>query len=130
MAALTQDRNTKYRDGIDFEFPVAAASLIYAGALVAINASNVAVKMTAATGLKVVGVAQAKADNSGGAAGAINVKVKRGLFLFVNGESITLADIGATAYANDDNTIYKTATGRSACGIIRDVTSEGVWVEI
>jgi hypothetical protein len=31
MAALTQDRNTPQRDGVDFIFPVAASARIYAG---------------------------------------------------------------------------------------------------
>ena len=129
MAALTADRNTKWREGVNFQFPVAAATKIFAGSLVGINASNVAVPMTASTALKSVGLAQELADNSAGAASAINVKVTRGLALLANGETIVLSDIGATAYANDDQTVYTTATGRSAIGIIRDVTSEGVWVE-
>jgi len=129
MAALTADRNTKWRSGVTFQFPVAAATKIFAGSLVGINASNVAVPMTASTALKSVGLAQELADNSAGAASAINVKVTRGLALLANGETIVLSDIGATAYANDDQTVYTTATGRSAIGIIRDVTSEGVWVE-
>lgn len=130
MAALTQDRNTKYRDGIDFEFPVAANQIIFAGSMVGINAAGYAVKMSAITTLRSVGVAQAKVDNTGGASGDKNVRVRRGTFLFANGESIALTDVGATAYANDDQTLFKTSTGRSVTGIIRNVTSEGVWVEI
>lgn len=131
MAALTADTTaTILRDNELFSFPAAASTQFYKGGLVAINASNVAVKMTAATGLKCVGVCQENVNNSAGAAGALNVPVRRGLHRFTNGESIVLSDIGATAYANDDQTVYKTATGRSAVGIIRDVDASGVWVEI
>lgn len=129
MSALTADRNTKYRDGLQYEYPVAASTKIYAGSLVGINSSGLAAPMTAATTWKAAGVADAEADNSAGAASAINVKVKRGVHLLANGESITNASIGATAYANDDQTVYTTLTGRSAVGTIRLVTSEGVWVE-
>lgn len=131
MTAASQDRNTKERAGKDFEYPVVAAAKIYAGTLVGIGTgTGFAAPMTAAATWKVAGVARELADNSAGANGAIAVKVKRGVFLFGNGESITLAALGATAFANDDNTIFTTSTGRSACGLIRDVTSEGVWVEI
>ncbi|WP_026601680.1 hypothetical protein [Methylomonas sp. 11b] len=131
MAALTTDRAaTIQRENERYSFPAAAATKFYKGGIVAINASNVLVKVTAAIGLKVVGIAEEGIDNSAGAAGAVRVPVRRGLFQFVNGESIVLSDIGAAAYANDDQTIFKTATGRSQVGIIRDVDSNGVWVEI
>lgn len=135
MAALTADRNTPYRSGEDFSFPVAASTKIYAGALVCINSSNLAVNGATATGLKTVGVAQALADNSAGAASAISVSVRRGVFCFANsasGDAIALADVGATCYVVDDQTVAKTdGTGtRSAAGIVRDVDADGVWVEI
>lgn len=131
MAALTADTTaTIEREGAEFSFPAAASTQFYKGGLVAINASNVAVKMTAATGLKCVGVCQANVNNSAGLAGALQVPVRKGTFRFTNGESIVLSDIGAVAYANDDQTVYKTSTGRSAVGTIVDVDATGVWVKI
>lgn len=130
MGALTADRNTKFRDGNQYEYPVAASTKIFGGAIVGISTSTgLAAPMTAATTWKAVGIAEGLADNSAGAASAINVKVRRGVFLLVNGESITDASIGATAYANDDQTVYTTSTGRSAVGTIRKVSSDGVWVQ-
>lgn len=135
MAALAADRNTPYRTGEDFSFPVAASTKIYAGALVCINASSLAVKGATATGLKTAGVAQALADNSAGGNSAIRVSVRRGVFRFVNssaGDAIALADVNATCYVVDDQTVAKTdGTGtRSAAGTIRDVDADGVWVQI
>jgi hypothetical protein len=135
MAALTADRNTPSREGEDFSFPVAASTKIFAGALVCINASSLATKGATATGLKTVGVAQALADNSAGLASAINVPVRRGVFRFGNsaaGDAIALADVGATCYVVDDQTVAKTdGTGtRSAAGTVRDVDADGVWVQI
>lgn len=131
MAALAADSGAAIeRDNKEFSFPAAASTKFYKGGLVAINASNVLVKMTAATSLKCVGICTDGVDNSAGAAGALKVPTRKGCFRFTNGESIVLGDIGATAYANDDQTVYKTATGRSAVGTIVDVDSVGVWVNI
>ncbi len=134
MAALTQDRQTPRRISVDFEFPVAAATKIYGGSIVCINASGLATKGATSTTLKAVGIADASADNSAGAASAIRVKVRRGCFKLANSAStdqITLADIGADAYIVDDQTVAKTSgsSTRSVAGVIRDVESDGVWIE-
>lgn len=134
MTAMTQDRNTPARDGRDFQFPMAAAVMIYAGAMVAINGAGYATKGQTATGLKGVGVAQAAADNSAGAAGDVSVKVRRGCYRFANsasGDAITLADVGSDCYMVDDQTVAKTSGSntRSVAGKVRDVDSTGVWVE-
>lgn len=126
MAALTADRNTKRRDGDLFSFE--AAKAIYAGALVAINADGKAVPATAA-GTACAGVAQHQA-----AAGE-PVLVRRGVFNFEDGAddaALTRADIGATAYVADDQTVKKAAgtPAASVAGIVVDVDAEGVWVRI
>ena len=135
MAALTADRSTSNKANVDFTFPVAAATKIFAGSIVAIStASAYATKGAVATTLKAVGVAIEQADNSAGAAGDIRVKVRRGLFQFGNsaaGDLITLADVGADCYIVDDQTVAKTngTATRSVAGKVRDVDAGGVWVE-
>lgn len=135
MAALTQDRDTRRRDGEDFELPVAAATLIYAGSITCVStASNNATKGTTATTLKAVGVAQERADNLTGAAGAIRVKVRRGCFKLGNSASadqIVLGDVGSDCFIVDDQTVAKTngSNTRSVAGKVRDVDADGVWVE-
>lgn len=134
MSNLTGDRNTPLRDNKEFSFPVAAATKIFAGAIVAITATGYATKGATATTLKAVGIAQASADNSAGADGAIDVKVRRGLHRIANssaGDLIVRADIGVNCYIVDDQTVAKTNGGatRSVAGLIRDVDSIGVWVE-
>ncbi|MEM1371746.1 MAG: hypothetical protein AAGG72_05905, partial [Pseudomonadota bacterium] len=74
MAALTADRNTKRRSADRRSFAVKAAAKIYAGALVAIDANDVVSPMAAATGLKGVGCAISRADNTDGADGDIRVE--------------------------------------------------------
>ncbi len=135
MAALTADRRTPWRAAEDFEFPVAASTLIYAGAIVCLNAAGTATKGAVSTTLKTVGVAQATANNSTGGASAIKVKVRRGCFRFGNSAStdaITLADVGADCFVVDDQTVAKTngSASRSVAGKIRDVDADGVWVQI
>jgi hypothetical protein len=133
MTALAVDRNTKTRDGLQFEFPMAAAKKIFAGALVGLDTTTgLAAPMTSANTWKVVGIAEELADNSAGAASAINVKVRRGCVLLVNGDTITNASVGATAYADDDQTVFKAAGTRSVVGTIRsvDIAGGGVWVQI
>ncbi len=135
MAALTGDRNTPERANKIYEFPVKAAHKIFAGSIVVIEAGGFAAKGTVATTHKTVGRAEAQADNTAGANGAINVKVARGLFRFLNssaGDLIALADIGADCYIVDDQTVAKTngTNTRSVAGKIRDVDANGVWVEI
>jgi hypothetical protein len=134
MTTLSADRLTPARANVDFSFGVEAATKIFAGGIVCINAANNAVKGSVATTLKCVGVAQEQADNTAGAAGAIQVKVRRGLFRFANssaGDLIALANVGANAYIVDDQTVALTNGGatRSVAGVIRDVDSAGVWVE-
>ncbi|WP_316154726.1 hypothetical protein [Cupriavidus sp. BIC8F] len=134
MTALTTDRDTKSRAGTDFEFPVAAATKIFAGAIVAIDATGNASKGATATTLKTVGVAQAIADNSAGLAGDIRVRVRRGIWKVANSaaaDQISLADVGSDCYLVDDQTVAKTngTNTRSVAGKVRDVDATGVWVE-
>ncbi|MCY1292295.1 hypothetical protein D9M68_380710 [compost metagenome] len=133
--ALSKDRNTKSREGLQFRDPVAAGAKIFAGALVVINATGFAAPGSTATGLRARGVAQEQVDNTGGADGALDVDTRRGCFPFDNSaaaDEITRADIGNQAYIVNDHTVAKTSATntRSVAGIIRDVTVDGVWVEI
>lgn len=134
MTALTADRQTPQRSGTELSLPVAAGVNIRAGAQVAINGSSLAQPGAVATTLRGVGVAIEAADNTGGAAGAINVKVRRGVWRMANSAStdlIALKDIGSSCYIVDDQTVALTngSNTRSIAGVIRDVDASGVWVE-
>lgn len=134
MTALTQDRNTIRRDGHQLEPGVAANARIYAGAMAAINAAGFAVRASADATLKVIGMAEHRADNTGGADGDIRVRVRKGAYLYGNsaaGDAITLADVGSTCYVVDDQTVAKTngAGARPAAGTVFDVDADGVWVK-
>lgn len=133
MAALTADRNTPLRSGDEIVLPAAAAKKFFAGALVARDASGNATPGAVATTILGVGVAAEYADNSGGSAGDLTVRIKKGIFRFANstgGDLIAAADIGNNCYIVDDQTVAKTdGTGtRSVAGKVFDVDSDGVWV--
>lgn len=132
MPPLAQDRDTPRRDAREFDFPIAADAVIRRGALVCLNASGLAVRGAVATGLRTVGVAQYEAIAS---RGATRVRVERGCYQFRNssgGDAIAAANIGATCFVADDDQVALTNGGgtRSAAGIVRDVDTQGVWVEI
>jgi len=134
MTALSADRNTPNRSGEDFVRDVAAGVKIFAGAIVALNATGFATPGATSTTLKALGRAEEQVDNTGGADGAVTVKVRRGLFRFANSaaaDEITAADIGNDCYIVDDQTVAKTSgtSTRSIAGKIRDVDALGVWVE-
>lgn len=105
MAALTKDRATPYRDGIELDFPVAANTKIYAGSLVCANSTGYAVPAADTAGLKFAGVALEQADNTGAANGALTVRLRRsGAFQF-DAASITQAMVGTAMYIVDDHTM-------------------------
>ena len=130
--ALTADRNTPVRTGDLYQHPVAAGAKIYAGSLVCLDAARNAVPGSASASLLAIGRAEEQVDNAGGGAGAVSIRVRPGVFRFGNDGSISRADIGATAYVVDDETVADNNGGgtRSAAGVIKDVDAEGVWVQI
>lgn len=134
MAQLTRDRNTPERTGFLREYPVKAGAVIFAGSIAGLDATGLAVPMTAATGLVALGRAEKRADNSAGGDGEAAVSVGAGIYRFANSaaaDEITAADIGKTCFAADDQTVAKTdgTATRSAAGIVFDVDALGVWVK-
>jgi hypothetical protein len=104
MAGLTKDRATPYREGVEVEYPVAASVKIYAGSLVCGNTSGFAAPAGDTSGFRLAGVALEQVDNSSGANGDKNVRVRRcGVFEF-DAASITQAMVGDPMYAVDDHT--------------------------
>ncbi len=112
MAALTKDRATPYREGVEVEYPVAASVKIYAGSLVCVNTGGFAVPAADTSGFRLAGVALEQVNNLTGADGAKNVRVRRqGVFEF-DAASITQAMVGDPMYAVDDHT-FDDAAGPS-----------------
>jgi predicted RecA/RadA family phage recombinase len=133
MAALTKDRATPYREGIEIEFPVAANSKIYSGSLVCANTSGYAVPAADTAGLKFLGVALEQVDNTGGANGAKIVRLRRtGVFEF-DATSVTQAMVGTAMYVKDDHTVDDAAGATNDIKVgelVKYVADTKGWIDI
>lgn len=143
MTALTSNRKV---DGLGhdplarkFRLPVAAAVLLYSGALVMTNAAGYAANAVEGAGngeLVVHGIACARVDNSAGSAGDKTVDVERTIGDFTNTtgiSAVTIADVGHPAYAVDNQTVARDNGGntRPCVGRIHSITVTGrVMVEV
>jgi hypothetical protein len=136
MTALSAVRNTlRFDQDAAVRLPVAAAMLIYQGALVALNATGYASKGVTATTLKQYGRAEETVDNSAGAAGAKDISVRPGIFRWANSAAadlITIADIENDCFIVDDQTVAKTngTATRSRAGKVVGVDAAGVLVQM
>lgn len=122
---LAADSVRYYELGDLNDIPVIASDIIYEGAAVGVVVgSGHARPLTSVD--KFAGFAESKADNSTGAAAAINVRVrKRGQAqLSVSGAVIT--DIDQPVYATDDNTFVFLPTGAVFIGFVKRFVSAGV----
>lgn len=123
MTTLATDTPRDMEIGDIGEYPVIAADIIYEGAAVGlVNASGHARPLTSADTF--VGFAEDKADNSTGAAAAINVRTYRrgAVKLAITGAVIT--DVGQPVYATDDNAFtFSPASGVFVGFMIRYVSS-------
>ena len=131
MAAATSSIDTPTRAGHFIALPIAAATEIYAGTLVARNADGRVVPAADTAGLRVVGRAAADYDNSAGAAGDITVQIEPGIFKYANSatQAIDADDVGKIALVEDDNTVAESTTNRVAAGRVVEVASDGVWID-
>jgi hypothetical protein len=115
MAALTNSRNTpELADSGRMQvYPVEAATTVYLGGIVALNAAGNAVPASSTAGLRTIGRAEMTYNGApgqdavnAGAAGAVSIIARRGVFMYsVNDGSIGEAQIGALAFAVDDNSV-------------------------
>ncbi|MEK7731097.1 MAG: hypothetical protein AAB363_04500, partial [Planctomycetota bacterium] len=120
--ALTKNREVDHY--IDQElrtFQVAAAKRIYKGGLVGLSSAGYAQPLVA--GDPFVGIAYEEMDNTGGANGAVSVRVYTlgdfGLTL----TGATAAHIGRPVFASADDTLTFTAAGNSYVGLIQDIVT-------
>jgi hypothetical protein len=136
MTALTASRNTiRFEPDTPQRLPMAAAMLIYQGALVALNATGYVSKGVVATTLKQFGRAEETVDNSAGAAGAKDITVRPGIFRWANSAAadlITIAEIEIDCFIVDDQTVAKTngTSTRSRAGKVVGVDASGVLVQM
>lgn len=123
MTALAADAARDSRNlSSKRQYPMAASTVIYRGALVMINSSGLAVPAAAAAGnLGVVGVATEAVTSA--ASGSYYIEIQTGEFKFA-GDSLGQDDVNKLVYADDDNTIDETqATNAPKAGILVEYVS-------
>ncbi len=130
---LAADRNTNMKDAELISVPVATGVKIFAGALVAANATGYATPGAVSTALTYLGRAEEQVDNTLGADGAKNVIIRRGkAFKFANSgaDAVTQVSLGKLCYIVDDQTVALTNGNgtRSPAGAVVGVEADGVWV--
>jgi len=124
MTTLAVDTPLVMDTGDINEFPVIASDIIYEGAAVGVVPASGHARPLA-DGDRFVGFAEQKADNSTGAAAAINVRVRtRGrVQLSVTGAAIT--DVGQPVYATDDAAFGFIPTSAVFVGYVHRYVSSG-----
>jgi hypothetical protein len=121
-------------------YPVEANTNIYLGSIVALNAAGNAVPASATTtvanALRVIGRAEyvkngipgQNAINNPGAAGAISITARKGVFMYASDGSVGAAQVGLTCFALDDNTV--TAADRASGASVQQFAAAGQVVAI
>ena len=125
MTALTKDKRNTYEVGDTNEFPLASGAKVFLGSAVGMASGQSSVRALVATD-KFLGFAIDSVDNTGGAAGALNVRVKtHGMIeATVAGLAATTA-VGTSVYLSDDNTFTLTGTSNSLVGKVHRVLPGG-----
>lgn len=125
-------RNTPERQGKIISAPMGKVC-IYGGKLVALDANGNAIPAKKEEGLTVIGRAEETVDNSGGTAGGITIRVKRGVFKWSNDPTaenkVNQSHLMKPCYVLDDCTVTSLETDTSLAGKVIEVDDEGVYVE-
>jgi len=127
MTTLSANTPRAYEGGNRNDLPVIASDIIYEGAAVGlVDASGHARPLTSAD--RFAGFAEAKADNSAGAAAAINVRVVEDGKIQLTVSGVVITDVGQPVYATDDNTFAMSPVGGVFVGFVHRWVSSGVAV--
>lgn len=114
---LAANEPRTYEGGERNEHPVVAADIIYEGAAGGDNGSGYARPLVA--GDPFLGFAEAKADNSSGAAGDIRCRfIEKGKVVIPVTGASALTDRLSKVYASDDNTFTLVAGSNTLIGVV------------
>ncbi len=127
------DRQTPRRELGLISVKVKANAVILAGHIVVAGSTGFAEPGKTATGLTYLGIADETIDNTGGADGDVSILVRtHAAFLLDNlgSDAVDQSLVGKKCYIHDSTTVCKTSATntKSECGVVLEVTTEGVWV--
>lgn len=131
MSALSDNLNSPQLAGenpVD-QFTVIASDIVYAGGLAAVDYTDEVQPASDTAGLRVIGRFQKKVDNT---VDGHYAQVERGIFRFANSSTyaVVRSMIGQPCYVEDDQTVAGFSTNLVPAGIIHDIDSSGVWVDM
>jgi hypothetical protein len=145
MALSAPKRSQKWAGGGLLNVGVLASAVILQGGLVMLasgyaRAARVGqggsdlLKIADVANCRVIGMA-VESVTGGASDGAVTCDVEEGIYLLKSGtgaDAITVADVDRYCFILDDETVASHSNGgiRPRAGIVREVTSQGVWVEI
>mgnify|MGYP001546192369 CR=1 FL=1 len=145
MALTAPKRTQKWAGGGLLNVGVVAAVVVLQGGLVMLSSGyarparagqggNDLAKMADVANSRVIGMAL-QSVTGGATDGAVTLDVEEGTYLLKNSagvDAITVAEVDRYCFVVDDETVASNSAGgtRPRAGIVREVTSEGVWVEI
>lgn len=124
MTTLAVDTPRVYELGTVNEIPAVTNDIIYEGAAVGLSSGYARPLVAADT---FVGFCEQQCDNTGGAAGAKNVRViAKGLVQLAVSGVTAITNVGDAVYASDDATFTTTASTNTYIGAVRRFISSGV----
>jgi uncharacterized membrane protein (DUF2068 family) len=114
----------------EFGYPVAAGEKVFRGSIIAVNAAGAVVRVQTAGAVQIIGLADHFLDNSGSASVSTDrvVGLKGTYALTV--PSATAANINATVYASDDNTLTLTQGTLLAAGVLVGIEGGQTFVQM
>lgn len=127
MTTLAANQPRAYELGNRNEIPMIAADIIYEGAAVGIVAGSGHARPLVAAD-KFAGFAELTANNSAGAAAAINVRVIDSGKIQLPIASLVATSVGAAVYASDDDTFTLVSTSNTKIGTVTRFVSAGVGI--
>lgn len=106
------------------KYEIASGSTVVSGNLVALNTEGKAVPAADTAGLRVIGVAEHVHNGM--------AEVVDGIFSFANDSThaLTRSDRGKVVYVKDKDTVASTGTNLIPAGIVVDVCSDEVFVDV
>lgn len=124
MTTLAANKPRDFEGGDFNEFPVIAADVLYEGAAIGlVKATGHARPITSVD--RFVGFADRQADNSLGAAAAINVRVRECGRVLLPVSGVTITDVGQPVYAADDDAFQLSPVSGAFVGFVHRFVSSG-----
>jgi len=127
MTTLAANKSRTFEQGRSNTIPVIASDIIYEGAAVGIVPATGHARPLAA-GDVFAGFAERKADNSAGAAAAINVDIIRVGEIRLSVTGVVITDVGQPVYATDDDTFTMSPVSSVFVGFVKRFVEAGIAV--